>query len=274
MFCAASRRSGLHANREPDRIVGGGRLGSPGNGGSIRSRGVSGGQVQENVELLPEVGGPGRRLAEAPCLASSSAVRASTVPSRASFSRPAITLKGTGADFLGGQQSPVKLIHAAEQFAPPLVELGLAELLVRLGEPDLFLNLEEVPLLAGAQYDAGERRRSDSRRLPPLSAGGIPRRSARVVRTVPNGSESGEHGIADNLGEEVGPGRARRVPFALDVEGGEFHKLVVGDDSPPGLVKRQFQGRRRRRGDSWGRRNQGGLHLCPSANRQKVPRRL
>src|SRR5260370_41851085 len=49
------------------------------------------------------------------------------------------------------------------------------------------------------------------------------------------------HGVPDDLREEVGPGCARRMTLALDVQGGELQELVISENALPGVVECQAE---------------------------------
>jgi len=149
------------------------------------------------------------------------------------FLGPGIPLDDTGADSLGGQEPPVELLHAAEELAYPFVELGLRNVFVGLGDPDPLADLEEVRdgLKHGdvcergvlIQHVRGDRPRGDSK---DRAAAGSKDPTQRVT-------EVQIHGVPDDLREEVGPCCARRMTLALDVQGGELHELVVGENPLP-----------------------------------------
>src|SRR5215213_558794 len=109
MFAAASRRAGQ--------------------GGLDQLEDRAGGQVQEDVELLLEVGKLHVDLLES--LPRLQERRPGLDGAKlGKLLRPGIPLDDAGADPLGGQESPVELLHAAEKLARPLFELGLGNMLV------------------------------------------------------------------------------------------------------------------------------------------------
>ena len=138
-----------------------------------------------------------------------------------------------GYEFSKGQY----VQFTAEELPRPFIKLGLGDPLVGLGDPDPLADLEKVG--DGLEHDdVGERG------VLIQDVHGLGLRGDPQDRASPRGDDRPQrvrkvqkYAIADNLGEEVGPGRARRMALALDVQGREPNELVVGEDPLPGLVE-------------------------------------